>query len=260
MQKKLGFRVLVVLLAFGLAVLNCAWLFPAKKREEVKVFAASSLTDVLQEAAVDFEAKNPGIKISFNFASSGALQTQIEQGAEVDIFASAGNKQMHALMDERLITAEAIHDLAGNQMVVIARKDSNLTVGSPRDMVQAKAIAIGYPNSVPAGKYGSEILKGQGIWDQARDKLVYAINVRQVLQLVETGQADLGIVYATDVRASSKVKVLYTVPLRMHTGINFPIGTLSNSKHAEAANLFIAWLLAPEGRELFEEYGFSVED
>lgn len=259
MQKKLAYRVLVVLIALGLAILNCAWLFP-KKREEVKVFAASSLTDVLQEAAREFEVENTGVKILFNFAASGALQTQIEQGAEVDIFASAGNKQMHALMDERFITPDAIHDLAGNQMVVIARKDSSFNFSSPQDMLRAKQIAIGYPNSVPAGKYGSEILRSQGIWDQAKDKLVYATNVRQVLQFVEAGKAELGIVYATDVRSSNKVKVLYTVPLKMHTGINFPIGTLSNSKHAKVANQFIDWLLSPEGRELFEEYGFSVED
>ena len=260
MQKKHIYRVMVVLALLGLAILNCGWLFNVKKPEKITVFAASSLTDVLKEAAKMYEAEHKEVKIVFNFASSGALQTQIEQGAEADIFASAANKHMYILLQEKLFSGERIFDLAGNQLAVIAQKDSNLTVHSPADLLQAQSIAIGYPNSVAVGKYSSEMLKHQHLWEQIKDRLVYAINDRQVLQLVESGKAEVGIVYVTDLRASTKVKSLYTVPTKMHTGINCPIGTLNNSQHAKAANAFVDWLMSEEGRELFEEYGFSVED
>ena len=174
------------------------------------VSAAISLKDALDEISHLYETEQAGRPaIHFNFGGSGTLQRQIEQGAPVDVFISASSKEMDALDSKGLLLSATRRNLVGNSVVLIVPKGAS-GISSFEDLTNpaAKVIAIGEPKTVPAGEYAQEILTHLGIYDQLKSKLVLAKDVRQVLTHVETGNADAGIVYATDAKHSLKVSGL----------------------------------------------------
>lgn len=229
------------------------------KPTELIVFAASSLTDVFRQQAEAFEDKHQDVEIVFNFGASGALQTQIAQGAPCDIFASAGQKQMEGLAEKDLLLPESVQTFARNQLVVIAPKNSSLTVADLNDVLQpdVKQIAIGDPGSVPAGQYSVEALTNQQIIESVQDKLVYTNNVRQAVQYVESGEVELGFVYATDAAISKQVKVLFAVPEESHAPITYPIGVIKESANQAVAMELIEWIQSKQGQKVLQEYGFT---
>ncbi len=226
---------------------------------ELIVLGAMSLTDALTEISQRFEAEER-IQVYCNFAGSSTLQRQIEKGAPADVFIAASSKQVEALQRNGWVYAETRQDVLINKLVLVAHIDASLPFAEPRALVQdaIKRIAIGEPNSVPAGIYGKEALMNLGIWDAVQQELVYGLNVRAALAYVESGNVDVGIVYQTDATISKKVKVIYQFPDSSHTPIVYPAVVIKGTKYESLARKFVEYLKTSDTAEIFEKYGFSI--
>ncbi|WP_433944646.1 molybdate ABC transporter substrate-binding protein [Paenibacillus sp. SN-8-1] len=227
---------------------------------ELTVSAAASMTDALKDIQKTYEAANPNIKLNFNFGASGALQHQIEQGAPADLFLSAAAKNMKALVDKQLIDTNQQKKLLGNELAAVVFTDGKVGVTNVIDLSKddVKNIAIGIPESVPAGSYAKEALTNLKLWDSLQSKMVQGKDVRQVLQYVETGNADVGFVYKTDALTSQKVKVAFTVDPKTYKPIEYPIGIVKATKHSKEAESFYTYLQSKEALDVFVKYGFSI--
>lgn len=226
-------------------------------RVELTVSAAISLKDSLDEIAQIYHAEMPDAVIHFNYGASGTLQRQVEEGAPVDIFVSASPSQMDALEYKGLVLAGTRKDLVKNSIVLIVPAGKTI-ITSFMDLTkpEAKIIAIGEPQTVPAGKYAQEVLTHLGLYDQLKPKFVLAKDVRQVLTYVATGNADAGIVYATDAKTSDKVSVVATAPEDSHSPVIYPVAVLRGSQNVPAAKAFVEFLLEQKARAVFQKFGF----
>lgn len=224
---------------------------------DVEVFAASSLTDALKEIAATYE-KETGDKVIFNFAASSVLDTQIKAGAPSDLFFSADEAKMDDLAKQKLVVAESRKDILSNTLVIVVPADSTATLASAADLADPKfaKLALGQPQSVPAGVYAKAYLTKIGIWDQVSARVIPMENVRATLAAVETGNADAGIVYKTDALISKKVKVAYEVPAAAGPTITYPAALVQGSKNTVAAKKFLDYLESPSSLKTFEKYGF----
>jgi len=222
------------------------------------ISAAISLKEPLDSFAQNYNQQHPDVRVVCNYGASGTLQQQIEQGAPVDIFVSAGEKQMDALQNENLLTAGTRRDLIANQLVLIAPANS-VTLHNFNDLAKPpiKSVAVGEPRTVPAGMYAQQTLAHLHLLPALKSKIVYAANVRQVLAYVETGNADAGLVYSTDARISTHVRVVVTAPPDSHDPILYPVAMLKASKSPEAARALLDALESPQSLALFEKYGFT---
>ena len=228
------------------------------RAEEIVVSAAASLKDAFQDIGRTFEADS-GVKVQFNFGASGVLQKQIEGGAPVDVFASAGQGQMDALEARDLIAKDTRHNLAGNALVLVTSPDNPLGLKSfdGLDNPNLQRLAIGNPKTVPAGQYTRQLLQNLKVWENLQSRLVFAEDVRQVLEYVARGEVDAGIVYASDVSvAHGKVAVVARAPAKFHDPILYPIAVVKDSRHAAAAKRFLERALGADGQAVFEKYGF----
>lgn len=235
---------------------------PTAEPVELMIAAAASLTDVTAEIAEAYKTEAPNVTLTFTYGSSGALQTQIEQGAPVDIFMSAAQKQMNALEEGALLLDGSRSNLLENKVVMIVPADSALGLASFEDLAKedVKTVAIGDPASVPAGQYAEEVLTSLGIKDKVLAKANLGTDVRQVLTWVENGEVDAGIVYATDAATTDKVQVVCEAPADSVKKIIYPIAILKASANAEAAQSFIDFLKTPDAAALFEKYGFIMAE
>lgn len=224
---------------------------------ELTISAAISLKDTLDEIARLYSMERPGTTIRFNLGSSGTLQRQIEQGAPVDLFISASPKEMDSLESKGLLLAGTRRNLVKNSVVLIVPV-GKAGISSFQDLAKpaARVIAIGDPQSVPAGKYAQEVLTHIGLFEPLKPKFVLAKDVRQVLTYVETGNADAGIVYATDAHTSSRVSVVGTAPEDSHSPVIYPVAVLKGSKNTPEAKTLIDFLRSPKARAVFKKYGF----
>ena len=231
---------------------------PAEPPKEIIISAAASMRDSLTELQKDYAQKKPGVKLTFNFGASGTLQQQIEQGAPADLFLSAGKTQMDALDQKNLIVKDSKVDLVGNELVLVVGKD-NSTVTSLEDLAKSSVvkISIGTPESVPAGKYAQEALTNLKLWDSLQPKFVLAKDVTQVLNYVETGNVDAGLVYKSDAQGSTKVKVATVVPASSHKAIVYPAAVISATKNKQIAEDFLKYLQSSEAQQVFVKYGFK---
>ncbi|MBS3908798.1 MAG: molybdate ABC transporter substrate-binding protein [Actinobacteria bacterium] len=231
-----------------------------EERATLRVMAATSLKDVLRTLAPEFESKE-NAKIIFNFASSGDLRVQIEQGAPADLFISAGKEQMDALGAKNLILPETRLNILGNELVLIVPEQAGTTIAGIDDVLRSrdiKRLAIGIPESVPAGKYAQEALMKAGIRDGPRPKLVMAKDVRQVVTYVETGNVDAGFVYRSDVKNSKASRVVHVVSGELHSPIVYPVAVLAETSEPVLAAKFIEYLRAARAASEFEKSGFTV--
>ena len=225
----------------------------------ITVSAASSLAEVLGAISPAFETSHPDIALSFNFAASGALQRQIEQGAPVDVFFPAAAQQMDALAEKGLIVAESRRDIVTNRLVLIAPQSSTLNI---TDLTQLKTasisrFAVGAFGSVPAGQYAEQVFQRLDLLDDLTSKFVFGNSVRNVLAAVSSGSADLGLVYATDAALSDRVKVLVTVPSDAHAPITYPAAVVRSSPQLKAARQFVAFLQTESAQTIFAAFGFG---
>jgi molybdate transport system substrate-binding protein len=248
---------LVLVISFGPAAGMGGTRLEAQPTDDLTVSAAISLKDALEEIASQYKREQPGIQIHFNLGGSGTLQRQIEQGAPVDIFVSASPKEMDSLESQGLLLPGTRRNIVRNELVLIVPAGT-----TPVSDFQAlakpavKIIAIGEPQTVPAGKYAQEVLTHFGLYEPLKPKLVLAKDVRQVLTYVETGNADAGIVYATDAKRSKKVSVVATAPKDSHSPVLYPAAAIKNSSNSTAAKNFLEFLVGEKARTIFEKYGF----
>ncbi len=229
---------------------------PSPKR--VLVAAAASLTDAFPEIKTEFEKDNKGVAVTYTFGSSGVLQQQIEQGAPVDVFASAAEQQMDSLDQKNLLAPASRRDFAGNTAVLVVPKERGAAITGFSDLTkpEIKHIAIGNPDTVPAGAYAKQILQSLGLWDGVQSRLVYGETVRQVLSYVEGGNAEAGIVYSTDAITSDKVKVAAKAPEGSSQPIVYPIAVVSGTKSPNEAKAFVDFVVGPKGQAILVKYGF----
>ncbi|UYN97775.1 MAG: molybdate ABC transporter substrate-binding protein [Enhydrobacter sp.] len=234
----------------------------ARAQDDVVVFAAASLKNALDEIATNW-SKDTGKRMPrISYAASPALARQIEAGAPADLFISADLAWMDHVDDRKLIAAGTRFDLVGNSIVVIAPKDSKVTSVAITGANLAKALdggrlAMANVAAVPAGKYGKAALEKLGAWNDVRDRLAQADNVRAALLLVARGEAPLGIVYGTDAAAEPNVRIVATFPAGSHPPIVYPAALTRDSKKADA-RAFLDYLRGARARLSFEKQGFTV--
>lgn len=228
--------------------------------ETILISVAASVQDAIEAIDPLFEQTYPGIAATYNFGSSGALQQQIEQGAPVDVFLSAGVAQMDTLQNKDLILPQTRRNLLTNSLVLIVPRDSSLNLTDFRQLTQSniKRISVGEFRSVPAGQYAEQVLSNLGILPDVQSKLVFANNVRGVLAAVESGNADAGIVYRTDALISEQVRQVATASPDLHSPILYPIAVVKSSPNTEAAQTYQQFLETDAALSLFEQFGFGV--
>ena len=226
--------------------------------QQLTVSAAASLTDAFKEIGPRFEATKPGTTVRFNFAASGVLLQQITQGAPVDVFASADQETMTRGVDQKLITADTRRDFAANSLVLITPAQGAPAVAALPDLnkPEVKRIAVGKVASVPVGRYTQQALEGAQLWAGLQPKIVYADNVRQVLDYVSRGEAEAGFVYRTDAELlKDKVRIAMTVG--NHAPVTYPAAVVADTKQAALAKDFVAYLGGADAQAILAKYGFG---
>jgi len=228
-------------------------------KASITVFAAASLTNVLQELGDGF-TRQTSIPVRFSFAASSALARQIENGAPADVFFSADLEWMDYLQTRNLIQRDTRRDALGNRLVLIAPADSKINLKIEPRFPLTKALgtgrlATGDPDSVPVGRYAREALTTLGVWNDVADRMVRADSVRSALAFVDRGEAPLGIVYETDALIDKHVRVVDVFPANSHLPIIYPIA-LTRAAKPDAAK-FVAYIRGPAGDVAFKAYGFT---
>lgn len=225
----------------------------------ITVSAAASLQGVLEAIAPQFSEEHPDIVADYNFGSSGALQQQIEQGAPVDVFLSAAVQQMDTLEEKGAVVSSSRRDLLTNRLVLIAPVSSQLKLSNMAQLATAdfERLAVGEFRSVPAGQYAQQVLAKLELLGPLQSKFVFGNNVRSVLSAVESGNAELGLVYATDAALSNRIKVIVTVPDDAHAAIVYPIAIVKNTPSPGAAQNFVDFLTTEAAQTTFTEFGFG---
>lgn len=253
-KSKIKFLLLVYL--FG--IISCNSKTKDTEDKEIIVLAAASLTDVLTELASSYK-DTTGVTVTFSFASSGALQTQIELGSPADIFFSAAQRQMNDLEEKGLIDTDTRKNLLENKVVLIAPINSTLNIKSFNDIANpnVKKVGLGEPKSVPVGQYSEEILNSLSILDIVKSKSIYGSDVRNVLSWVETGEVDCGIVYETDAKIANNINIITQAPEGSHKRVIYPIAVINSSNNKEEAQKFIDYISTDSSMEIFKKYGFS---
>lgn len=228
--------------------------------EEILIAAAASLKNAYEEDLIPmFQEKYPQITVKGTYDSSGKLQTQIEEGLEADVFMSAAVKQMKALDEGGWIASETVVDLLENKIVLIVPAGQEEGITAFEEIVKADSIALGDPESVPAGQYAREALLRLGLWEDVSAKASFGTNVTEVLNQVAEASADAGIVYATDAAGmADKVSVVAQAPeVGLSDKVIYPVAVVKGTAHREAADCFVKFLTSQEAIEVFQSYGFT---
>ncbi len=256
------------ILALALSVFALASCRAGSQKTEITVLAAASLTDVCGQIKAAYEKENPSVRVLFSFGGSGALQAQIEAGAPCDLFISAAQKQMKALLGQGLVEEESVFDLLKNEVVLIVPKSAGEDGTTGQNAAPAvssfydlsspdvKMVAVGEVQSVPVGQYAKAVCESLGIWEAVRDKANFASDVRTVLSWVEEDACDAGIVYATDAAASGKVRVVASAPNGSCPPVVYPVGIIRASEKKSAAKAFEDFLFSSAAKKIFEGAGF----
>ncbi len=232
----------------------------APEPSELLIGAAASLQASLEELQGSFETQYPNVKLTFTFAGSGTLEQQIREGAPMDIFISAAEKQMDALETDSFLLDGTRVNLLENQVALIVPRDSTLSIAAFEDITKANVIAIGDPASVPAGQYAQEIYTNLGSWEDVLAKATLGKDVTEVLTWVSSGNADAGVVYTTDAALSDDVIVAAIAPEGSHKKVIYPAAVIKESKQTEAAGEFISFLQSQEAKDVFVSYGFKIAE
>ena len=223
---------------------------------ELTISGAASLTDAFGEIGAAFEAENPGITVSFNFGPSDGLATQINEGAPVDVFASASPRWMDAVQDEGSGVSGRV-DFAKNRLAMIVPSDNPAGIEDIEDLAEDGVRLVIAAEGVPAGDYAREVFANAGIADAAMDNVVSnAEDVRTVVTAVASGEADAGVVYVTDVTSDVADQVAsIEIPDEINVIATYPIAVVSGSEEADLAQRFVDYVLGP-GQQTLAEHGF----
>jgi molybdate transport system substrate-binding protein len=239
---------------------SCTFASAADRSErELLVFAAASLTDVMDEigAAYVQQTRQP---VKFSYAASSALARQLEAGARADVFVSADLEWMDYAQARNLIERRTRRNLLGNRLVLVAPADSRIDLQIAPGFALAAALgrgrlATGDPETVPVGKYARSALTSLGVWNEVADRLVRSDNVRSALAFIARGETPLGIVYETDARAEKRVRIVGFFPADSHPPIVYPVAVTAQAR--PAARQFVEFLQGAAARSAFEKYGFQ---
>lgn len=257
-------RVFTSALAAAAFVLSAVGPAPqaAAQGKDVVILAAASLKNALDEASAAW-TRQTGKTTRISYASSAALARQVEGGIPADIFISADVPWMDYVAERKLIKPASRFDFLGNQIVLIAAKDSRIDLEIDKGFNLRGALgndgrlAMGNVDAVPAGRYGKAALEHLGVWPSVSDRVAQAENVRMALTLVSRGEAPLGIVYTTDAASDPAVRIVGTFPAASHPAIIYPMALLSTSTSADA-QAFVDYLKTPAAKPFFEKQGFTV--
>lgn len=225
---------------------------------DLYVSAAASLTNAFDSIKAAFEKKHPGVKVLSNYAASNPLLKQMQEGAPVDVFASADQATMDKARDAKLILSDSRKNFALNDLVLIVPSDSKLGLKDVQSLTdtRVKKIAIGNPDSVPAGRYARAALTTAKLWEPLQPKYINAASVRQALDYVSRGEVDAGFVYRTDaLKAGSAVSIVANVP--GHEPVLYPIAVANTGKNQKDAATFVSFVLSAEGQAILKTFGFS---
>jgi molybdate transport system substrate-binding protein len=239
-----------------LIILSCAGF--AWAQTTLTVSAAASLKDAIVDVENTYKQSHESVSFANNFGSSGTLAAQIDQGAPVDLFISASVKPMDDLEAKGLLVAGTRRNLLKNTLVLIGPIDSRLKDFQGLADRSIHVIALGDPGSVPAGQYGNQTLSALHLLDSVKAKFVMAKDVRQVLTYVETGNADAGLVYATDALTSGKVRVVAVAAEWTHDAIVYPAAVVRGGHNEEAARKFVEYLRSQDAHTVFLKRGFAI--
>jgi len=247
-------------LAIPVVVALIATLPVVAAAQELTVSAAISMKDAVEDLGRRFTQARSGVTLRYNFGASGELQKQIEAGAPVDLFISAGQRQMDELDKRGLLLPSSRRVFARNVLIAITPADSPRDLSKPSDLLDPRVqkVVLGNPRTVPVGQYTEESLRALGLWERLQPKLVYAENVRQALDYVARGEVDAGFVYATDVAVRrARVKEAFRPPEDTYRPVTYPVAVVNDSKHPALARAFIDLLAGAEGRAVLGRLGFQ---
>lgn len=258
---------LAVMIAISGSVTPRASAAPAQP-VELTVYAAASLTDAFRQIGKNFEKANPGVKITFNFAGSQQLAAQLGQGAPADVFASANSAQMTVAINAKRVTKETPKTFVLNRLVVVTSPTSKIKISTLQDLATPGIKLVLAAKAVPVGQYALDYLD-KAVKDPAfgseykanvlKNVVSYEDNVRSVLTKVALGEGDAGIVYVSDVIASPKTPVKrLSIPDSLNIIASYPIAPINDSKHADLAKQFVAFVFAGDSRLILARYGFSL--
>lgn len=246
---------LAVLLTLASAPLTT---LPADGPRQLTVSAAASLSDAFRQIGARFEALRPNTAVRFNFAASGVLMQQIVNGAPADVFASADQATMDRGIRQKVLDPSTRRDFASNALVMITPAGGAVPLARLADLraPEVRRIAVGKPATVPAGRYTRQALDHGGLWATLEPKLVFADNVRQVLDYVSRGEAEAGFVYRTDAELmKDKVRIVLTAT--GHAPIAYPLAVVADSRQAALARDFAAFLSGTEAQAILARHGFG---
>jgi molybdate transport system substrate-binding protein len=247
----------------GVFILACALFIPAHaadaQNQELLVFAAASLTNVLDEIGTAYtqQTRQP---VKFSYAASSALARQLEAGARADVFFSADLEWMDYVQARSLIDRSTRRNVLGNRLALVAPADSKIELKIVPGFKLAEALgngrlATGDPESVPVGKYARSALTSLGVWNDVADRLVRADNVRSALAFIARGETPLGIVYETDAKVEKRVRVVDFFPADSHPPIVYPVAVTAQAR--PNARQFVEFLRSAAAQDAFKKYGFQ---
>ena len=227
--------------------------------QEMIVSAAISMKEAMEGIGRQFQGAHPGVVLRYNFGGSGELQRQIEAGAPADVFISASEAQMEALARQGLILVASRSNFARNIVTVLVPLDSRPDLRRAADLrrPEVRRIALGNPKTVPAGQYAEQSLRSLGLWETVRPKVVYAENVRQVVEYVARGEVDAGFAYVTDLAVRrDAVREAFRPPEDSHQPITYPAAVVAASRAPRLAEAFVAFLSSPAAQAILSRLGF----
>ena len=235
----------------------------ATQARTLTIFAAASLTDAFTVIGKDFEAANPGVTASFNFAGSQALRTQIEEGAPADVFASASGKEMDALITGKFVGDGTSQVFLNNKLVVILPANNPAGLEKLEDLANPGIKLVLAAEEVPVGNYARQALDlmNGSFGNNFKDKVIANVvsnedNVKQVVAKIQLGEADAGIVYTSDAVAAPDLKIV-EIPVELNVIAKYPIAALASSSNVDLAHKFVDYVLSPEGQAILQKWGFA---
>lgn len=227
------------------------------ERVELRVSAATTLKRPIEELASAFESAHPGVSVVGNYAASGVLQRQIEQGAPADVFLSASPKQIDALTAQGLIASEATATLCGNDVAIVVPANDPHGIEAPEDLARAGRLSLGNPLTVPAGTKAKEWLLNIGRWESLEPRLVFGENAAQVLDYTARGEVDAAIVFASEATGNPAVRVVYRAPGDQLTSpVRYVMAPVNGSSQRALAAEFVEFMQAAEAQDALGRWGF----
>lgn len=227
----------------------------SNKKEKITISAASSLYEPLNKIIELYESNNQNVKVDVNYASSSTLESQIENGAPVDVFISATPKYTNELINKNIISKNNVSNFLGNKLILASSGENNENIKSIEELKNTTGkIALG-DKAVPVGLYGSEALKNLGILNSISDRIVYCKDAMSILNYLEKGEVNYGVIYENELVGAKNVKKVADFPSNSYSKIVYTIANLNDKEDTTKLKEF---LQGNQAKDIFKSYGFEV--